>query len=158
MEDLERCLEDLGQIVEDPGEILGDKRDETPVGSLAARAVHARQAAPPYTSENQQAICSSFRSVSTMLSSQGFPSCFANNIQFVTVNQQLLQTVIGKHGLLSLTPFTQPIGTVLRSLEGAVDALASGIIDTVPDCAQDVTQNKNNLDQTLENAVSTYND
>ena len=79
-------------------------------------------------------------------------------LQFVTVHQQLLATIIGKHGLLSLTPFTQPVAQVLRVLEGGVDTLAFGIIDSVPTCAQDATQNKNSLDRTLEDAVNEYSD
>lgn len=72
------------------------------------------------------------------------------------VHQDLLKTVIGKHGLLSLTPFTQPIAAALRALEGGVDTIAFGIIDSVPTCAQDATQNKNSLDSTLGDAVDTY--
>jgi len=72
------------------------------------------------------------------------------------VHQELLKTIIGKHGLLSLTPFTQPIAAVLRTLEGVVDTLAFGIIDSVPTCAQDATQNKNSLDSTLSDAQDTY--
>lgn len=72
------------------------------------------------------------------------------------VHQDLLRTVIGKHGLLSLTPFTHPVAAVLRTLEGGVDTIAFGIIDSVPTCAQDATQNKNNLDSTLSDAVDTY--
>lgn len=72
------------------------------------------------------------------------------------VHQQLLNTVIGKHGLLSLTPFTQPIAAVLRTLEGGVDHIAFDIIDAVPNCAQDATQNKNSLDSTLGDAIDTY--
>lgn len=65
-------------------------------------------------------------------------------------------TVIGKHGLLSLTPFTQPVASVLRTLEGGVDTIAFSIIDDVPTCAQDATQNKNSLDSTLNDAINTY--
>lgn len=72
------------------------------------------------------------------------------------VHQELLKTVIGKHGILSLTPFTQPIAAVLRTLEGVVDTLAFGIIDTVPTCAQDATQNKKSLDSTLQDAQDKY--
>lgn len=73
------------------------------------------------------------------------------------VHEELLKTVIGKHGLLSLTPFTQPVAAILRALEGVVDTLAFGIIDAVPTCAQDATQNKNSLDATLSDAQDTYN-
>lgn len=72
------------------------------------------------------------------------------------VHQQLLKTVIGKHGLLSLTPFTEPIAAVLRILENGVDTLALGIIDSVPTCAQDATQNLNSLDSTLGDALDKY--
>lgn len=74
------------------------------------------------------------------------------------VHQELLSTVIGKHGLLSLTPFTQPIAQVLRTLEGGVDTIAFDIINEVPTCAQDATQNKNSLDSTLTDAINTYSD
>lgn len=74
------------------------------------------------------------------------------------VNEKLLKTVIGKHGLLSLTPFTQPVAAILRTLEGAVDTLAFGIIYVVPtSCYQDATQNKNSLDAILRDAQDTYN-
>ncbi|OJJ02054.1 hypothetical protein ASPVEDRAFT_887658 [Aspergillus versicolor CBS 583.65] len=92
---------------------------------------------PAYSDSEQQGLCSAFRS-------------------FVMVHQALLNTVIGKHGLLSLTPFTQPIGQVLRVLEGGVDALAFGIIDSVPTCGQEATKNKNSLDMTLTEAQDTY--
>jgi hypothetical protein len=36
------------------------------------------------------------------------------------VNQAMLNTLIGKHGLLKLTPFTAPIGAILRAYEGAI--------------------------------------
>lgn len=74
------------------------------------------------------------------------------------VHQQLLQTVIGKHGLLSITPFTQPVAQILRTLEGGVDTLAFGIINEVPSCAKDAMQNKNSLDMTLQQSVQTYSD
>lgn len=50
IENPEKCLDDLGEIIEDPSEILGDKKK--------------RQAAG-YTDSQQQAICTSFRGVST---------------------------------------------------------------------------------------------
>ncbi|MCJ1440214.1 MAG: hypothetical protein MMC23_000697 [Stictis urceolatum] len=175
VKDPEQCIEDLKEIVEDPSEILGDKlrkrqdcvdaedpdkcieallqkaieeakssqpkgsekRGVAATGSISARALSKRQAAPPYDETNQQAICDSFRG-------------------FVEVHQELLATVIGKHGILSLTPFTQPIAQVLRTLEGGVDTLAFDIIDTVPDCAKESMQNKNTLDRSLSDAVDTY--
>lgn len=64
VEDPEKCVEDLGEILQDPSEVLGEKRSVfSSAGSGAARALQARQAAPPYDDVNQQAICDSFRGV-----------------------------------------------------------------------------------------------
>ncbi|CAI7676812.1 unnamed protein product [Penicillium manginii] len=127
--DIERCIQDLGEIVDDPSEILGSKR--------FVKVEKKRQDAPAYSDTEQQAVCTAFR-------------------EFVMIHQELLKTVIGKHGLLSLTPFTKPIAAVLQTLEGGVDELAFGIIDSVPTCAQDATQNKNSLDSTLRDARDKY--
>ncbi|KAK6189537.1 hypothetical protein LQW54_013169 [Pestalotiopsis sp. IQ-011] len=96
-----------------------------------------RQASTAYSDVEQQAICASFRN-------------------FATVHQNLLKTVIGKHGLLSRTPFTAPIGAILRTLEGAVDTLAFSIVHSVPNCAQDAKQFKSGLDTVFEEAITTY--
>jgi hypothetical protein len=48
------------------------------------------------------------------------------------------------------------MAAVLRTLEGAVDTLAFGVIDLVPTCAQGATQNLNSLDTTLNDAITTY--
>lgn len=77
-------------------------------------------------------------------------------VQFVKVHQVLLGTVIGKHGLLSLTPSIRPLAAVLRELERVVDILALGIVGLVPVCAQGLTQDKIALDVSLRLAVTTY--
>ncbi|KAJ5569089.1 hypothetical protein N7450_011575 [Penicillium hetheringtonii] len=135
---VEQCIQDLGEIIEDPSEILGKKRNgfARNIANIMILYKIARQDTS-YSEIDQQAVCNSFRS-------------------FVMVHQELLKTVIGKHGLLSLTPFTQPIAAVLRTLEGGVDTIAFGIIDSVPYCSQDATQNKNSLDSTLGDAIDTY--
>ena len=73
------------------------------------------------------------------------------------VNEKLLKTLIGKHSLLSPTPFTQPVAAILRTLEYAIDLLSFVIIDAVPTSCQDATQNKNSLDAILRDAQDTYN-
>lgn len=45
----------------------------------------------------------------------------SEEIQFVQVHQALLNVVIGKHGLLTLIPFFEPIRQALVSLEATVD-------------------------------------
>lgn len=159
--DVQKCLQDVGEIAGNPGQALGRKRRaihskrqecldvadvekcledlgeviEDPSEILGSRK---RQANPEYSEMEQNQVCNAFRG-------------------FVQVHQALLKTVIGKHGLLSLTPFTQPIAAVLRTLEGGVDTIAFGIIDTVPTCAEGATNDKNSLDMTLKDAQDKYN-
>ncbi|EYE93766.1 uncharacterized protein EURHEDRAFT_524286 [Aspergillus ruber CBS 135680] len=134
VKDIEGCLEGLGEIIEDPGEILGSKRDVPDLGKTLGR----KRQSPDYNDMEQNQICGAFRG-------------------FVQVHQELLKTIIGKHGLLSLTPFTQPIAAVLRTLEVVVDTIAFSIIDTVPTCAEGATNDKSSLDDTLTDALDTYN-
>ncbi|CAM1502460.1 Fc.00g044440.m01.CDS01 [Cosmosporella sp. VM-42] len=75
---------------------------------------------------------------------------------FVKVYQDLLNTIIGKSGFISATPFTAPIGAVLRVLEGGVDKLAFGIIGTVPTCKDKATEDKNALDGALDEAIRKF--
>ncbi|KAI4726309.1 hypothetical protein E4T49_05949 [Aureobasidium sp. EXF-10728] len=74
---------------------------------------------------------------------------------FVIVHQNLLKIVIGKSGLLQGV-FLGPVAAVLRSLEGVVDTLAFGVIDSVPVCADKATSEKGNLDDTLAKAICAY--
>ncbi|KAJ5151629.1 hypothetical protein N7492_009924 [Penicillium capsulatum] len=158
--DVEKCIQDLGDIIEDPSEILGRRQlpdiegiIEDPSEILGRRQLpdvegiaeeptqvlgRKRQNPPPYTDDEQNQVCGAFR-------------------EFVRVHQALLNTVIGKHGLLSLTPFTKPVAAVLRTLEGGVDTIAFAIIDLVPTCAEGATNDKNKLDMTLKEAQDKYN-
>ena len=77
-------------------------------------------------------------------------------MQFVHVHQALLNTVIGKHGLLAATGFGVPIAAGLRAIEGVVDTLAVDIIGLVPTCAAQATAAKKQLDGTLKQAVTVY--
>ncbi|MCJ1334627.1 hypothetical protein MMC10_011339 [Thelotrema lepadinum] len=140
-----KCVDVARRTVQHPRSLLSDKKAKGRTGSHAANAKmehwKKRQSPPipsPYTETNQLAICDAFR-------------------EFVLVHQQLLATVIGTHGILALTPFTQPLAEILRLLEGGVDTLAFGIIDAVPTCAGEATDNKNSLDDSLQRAVDTYN-
>ncbi|KAJ2998553.1 hypothetical protein NUW54_g7018 [Trametes sanguinea] len=51
---------------------------------------------------------------------------------FVTVHQQFLNALIGKHSLAEQFFFTRPLATFLRNLEGVVDAFADALIDVIP--------------------------
>ncbi|UPK96857.1 hypothetical protein LCI18_007792 [Fusarium solani-melongenae] len=91
----------------------------------------------------------------------GFPKSGQSEIceaftSFVKVHQNLLETIIGKNGLLSSTPFTAPIAAVLRVLEGVVDKVAFTIIGAVPTCAEGAKKDLDDLDETLSKAIDIY--
>lgn len=134
---------------------MGEKDKRDPVDAAQTSWSKKRQAAPPFTEANQQAICDAFRGVSHRRSDHQLLK--PDMKQFVRVHQALLATVIGKHGLLSTFGVARPIARVLRELEKVVDTLAFGIIDLVPFCAQSATQDKDALDRSLRDAVDTYN-
>jgi hypothetical protein len=50
---------------------------------------------------------------------------------FVTIHQRLLNTIIGKHGLLSLFFFTEPVRVALVGLESVVDVRFSLLLTNV---------------------------
>ncbi|KAJ4319935.1 hypothetical protein N0V84_006118 [Fusarium piperis] len=90
-----------------------------------------------------------------------FPKSGQNEIcdtftNFVKVHQNLLETIIGKHGLLSSTPFTAPIAAILRVLENVVDKVALIIISKVPTCADGAKEDLKDLDNTLGRTIEIY--
>ncbi|KFY04321.1 hypothetical protein V491_09388 [Pseudogymnoascus sp. VKM F-3775] len=77
--------------------------------------------------------------------------------EFVRVNQQLLNILIGKSGVLTSVPLVgQPVATVLRSLEGIVDTIAISLISTFEARAKDLTSEANSLGSTLDLAIQKY--
>ncbi|GAB1734378.1 hypothetical protein NU195Hw_g5193t1 [Hortaea werneckii] len=89
-----------------------------------------------YTAANAQPVCDAFS-------------------DFIVVHQELLRIMIGKSGLLE-SIFLGPVAAVLRSLEEVVDSLAFGVIDSVPSCQASATQQKRDLDDTLDKAICVY--
>ncbi|KAK0638159.1 hypothetical protein DIS24_g10106 [Lasiodiplodia hormozganensis] len=75
---------------------------------------------------------------------------------FVKAQQAMLATLIGKADLASQTGFAYPIAAALRGLEGSDDTYLFELLDTVPSCKTDATEDKNNLDKSLDQAVTTY--
>jgi len=74
----------------------------------------------------------------------------------VQAQQALLKTLIGKHGVLSLTPFTAPLGSILVMLEGGFDALGEAVIGEVPIFQKEVEGLRDLLDITLSRAIDLY--
>jgi len=75
---------------------------------------------------------------------------------FVQVHQALLNTVIGKHGLLTLIPFFEPIRLALVQLEIVVDTFAYNLIGLIPTQEPAATKQVASLDVTIKDAVNTY--
>ncbi|KAJ7871930.1 hypothetical protein B0H13DRAFT_1895579 [Mycena leptocephala] len=76
--------------------------------------------------------------------------------EFVRVHQQLLATVIGKHGIFAQFGVTAPIAAILQSLEAAIDAFAFAMINLIPTKQGDVTADKNSLDASVVKTVTLY--
>ncbi|KAH7011252.1 hypothetical protein EDB80DRAFT_711444 [Ilyonectria destructans] len=90
-----------------------------------------------FNKDDQHDICDAFRT-------------------FVKVHQELLSIIIGKGGILTGTPFTAPLAFVLSLLEKGVDALAFGIIGTVPTCSTGAKKDLKDLDDSLKEAITRF--
>ena len=77
------------------------------------------------------------------------------SLQFVDVHQALLETVIGKHGILKTIGVGSEVAVVLRGVEHVVDETAFALIAEVPHCADEATAQKISLDQILEDSIDT---
>ncbi|PTQ31406.1 hypothetical protein MARPO_0112s0050 [Marchantia polymorpha] len=75
---------------------------------------------------------------------------------FVKVHQALLNVVIGKHGIIAMVPFFEPIRIALVSLEAVIDRLAFDLIALIPTQKNSATIQFQTLDVTLDKAVKTY--
>ncbi|OBT69177.1 hypothetical protein VE03_02033 [Pseudogymnoascus sp. 23342-1-I1] len=77
--------------------------------------------------------------------------------EFVRVNQDLLNILIGKAGLVEQIPLVgQPIAAVLRSFEGTADTISTALINTFVARANDFTSEANSLGGTLTIAIEKY--
>ncbi|KAJ7094781.1 hypothetical protein C8R44DRAFT_749368 [Mycena epipterygia] len=77
-------------------------------------------------------------------------------VTFVEVHQALLSTVIGKHSIFAQFGATAPIAAILRTLEGAIDALAFGLIDLIPCASDTVKMGQGMLDASVTNSINLY--
>ncbi|KAI9059758.1 hypothetical protein FKP32DRAFT_1596049 [Trametes sanguinea] len=76
---------------------------------------------------------------------------------FVTVHQEFLNALIGKHSLAAQFFFTGQIAAFLRGLESVVDAFADALIDVIPTQAPAANAQFSSLSSTLDVAITTYN-
>ncbi|KAL4806373.1 hypothetical protein BDV18DRAFT_160442 [Aspergillus unguis] len=159
--DLEACLENIAGIVDDSAELLGKskkmKRQDHPEKCLVGtaeiimdaadlrgfkkRSMKKRQSQTDYSKAEQQGIYTALRSIISLSFFFHTFSCYA---------------IIDNYDLLRETPFAQPLGQILRVLESSIDHIVFGIVQEVPTCAQDATEDKKSLDKALSDAVETY--
>ncbi|EPQ53676.1 hypothetical protein GLOTRDRAFT_94857 [Gloeophyllum trabeum ATCC 11539] len=78
--------------------------------------------------------------------------------EFVKVHQALLQTIIGKHGLLARFAFATPVRLALVAIEKVVDSFAFAIINLIPTGSKKSEAQRQiaSLDVTLKASIKTY--
>ncbi|KAF9483307.1 hypothetical protein BDN70DRAFT_918513 [Pholiota conissans] len=76
---------------------------------------------------------------------------------FVKVHQDLLATVIAKHGILSQFFLGAPVAGVLRTLEAGVDAFAIVLIALIPSKGNEASAAFAKLKVSVESSITTYN-
>ncbi|KAH9857539.1 hypothetical protein C2E23DRAFT_279550 [Lenzites betulinus] len=78
-------------------------------------------------------------------------------VRFVQVHQLLLNTLIGKHGIIAkFPPFGSDIAFALRGLESIIDTFAYALIGLIPTEADTAQESINSLDMTFANACNVY--
>lgn len=75
---------------------------------------------------------------------------------FVQVHQALLNVLIGKHGVLTLIPFFEPIRLALVNLEAGVDTFAFYLIAQIPTQTTAANTQFGSLGVTVTLAIDTY--
>ncbi|KAI0823920.1 hypothetical protein BC628DRAFT_1420650 [Trametes gibbosa] len=78
-------------------------------------------------------------------------------VRFVQAHQLLLNTLIGKNGIIArFPPFGSDIAAVLRVLEGIIDSFAFALIGLIPTEAGPAKESIAGLDNTFANAIKTF--
>ncbi|KAF8258933.1 hypothetical protein EI94DRAFT_1814282 [Lactarius quietus] len=154
-------------------EVVTNINDVTTISGVAASTLSSisPQSSPDDISEAAQTLASNFKTIindvagdtTAMESTPQFTDCSATAAivtslsDFVTVHQNLLSVVIGKHGIMAQFGLTAPIATVLKSLEATIDSFANAMIAMLPTCnTASVQTDQSNLDGSVGNAISTY--
>lgn len=76
--------------------------------------------------------------------------------QSTTTHISLLKTLVRMYSLLSVGPYMHPLASLMRSDEGAADAVAFALVDAVPKCKDAVQKSDKALSEALEEAIETY--
>ncbi|OQE23151.1 hypothetical protein PENSTE_c009G07844 [Penicillium steckii] len=94
----------------------------------------------------------------SMIIDEEQPAVCEDFVTFATITQDLMNTLIGKHGLLSQTPFTAPVAALLRTDEGVTDALVFNVKGLAPKCEEQIKAPADKLQDAYSKALKTYSD
>ncbi|KAB2572033.1 hypothetical protein DBV05_g9327 [Lasiodiplodia theobromae] len=107
------------------------------IGATSGDATAAANTQPFADEATQQSVCDAFDT-------------------FAKAQQAMLATLIGKANLATQFGFSYQIGAALRGVEGSDDTYIFELLDAVPSCKTDATEDKNGLDNSLQQAVEAY--
>ncbi|KAK2616540.1 hypothetical protein QQS21_000583 [Conoideocrella luteorostrata] len=114
---------------------------------------------PSFTEETQDSICVNFAIVSPCRSNinlQIRSKTLNVTNQFISVLQELEESIINASDAVGSSPFKAPIGATSRIIEPTVENLVFSITTIVPDCAWQFESAQESLKETLGRAVQTY--
>ncbi|CCC09418.1 hypothetical protein SMACR_05165 [Sordaria macrospora] len=78
-------------------------------------------------------------------------------LKFASTNEEVLNILIGKAGILTQMPFIgPPVSAVLRQVEGVYDNLTIFLINTCESDAKNIQEQGNTLGAALEKAIKAY--
>ncbi|GIZ47229.1 hypothetical protein CKM354_001032600 [Cercospora kikuchii] len=108
------------------------------VPSSSSTGLQARQASSAFSTADQQEVCDAF----------GVYAADSTN---------MLESLNAKAKFLrQSTPFAAPIAAALRLIENSSDALAFGIVERVPDCAEGVKASQDKYAAYLKTVLAAY--
>ncbi|KAJ5750838.1 hypothetical protein N7533_007866 [Penicillium manginii] len=79
-----------------------------------------------------------------------------NFVNFVTVSQDLMNTLIEKHALFGATTLSAPVSHLIRMDEYYTDTFVYNIEGLVPSCASQIADSKKKLLEAYELATDAY--
>ncbi|KAK9860682.1 hypothetical protein MYU51_005843 [Penicillium brevicompactum] len=79
-------------------------------------------------------------------------------INYATASQEFMNTLTGKAGLIAITPFTQPVNSVMDVDFDYTKTLTNNIEGVVPGCKEAIADPAKKLQEAYENTKKAYSD
>lgn len=112
--------------------------DDLVPSSSSSTTLQARQASSVFSTADQQEVCDAFG-------------------VYAADSTKMLESLNAKAKFLrQSTPFAAPIAAALRLIENTSDALAFGIVERVPDCAEGVKASQGKYAAYLKTVLAAY--